>query len=176
MKTRLFIAVLFCILYTVVRAQEEYKASNGIIYHIGDSIVLGEGTGPDGCYTCVGFRQNILNASFDPKNPYLNNLNKGFKGHPVYIQKIKRVDTKYTKRVYFEVELHFGNGLKLNLMIDDAITRCEIADCNKKQDNTQDNSKPDKYDRLAKAKDLFDKGILTKEEYEKEKAKILEEK
>lgn len=37
------------------------------------------------------------------------------------------------------------------------------------------NSEDDKYDRLIKLKKLLDDGIITQEEYEKEKSKILEE-
>jgi hypothetical protein len=41
--------------------------------------------------------------------------------------------------------------------------------------SSSQNSKDDKYDRLIKLKKLLDDGVITQEEYEKEKAKILED-
>jgi hypothetical protein len=46
------------------------------------------------------------------------------------------------------------------------------------QDNNpiiQANISGDKYDKLAKLKKLLDDGAITQEEYDREKAKILEE-
>ena len=63
-----------------------------------------------------------------------------------------------------------GNIINYTLDIEGAISSCEIKNCIK---DRKDISLNDKYDKLAKIKKLFDEGILTKEEYESEKKKIL---
>lgn len=47
---------------------------------------------------------------------------------------------------------------------------------NKTQPQLQSSESGDKYDKLLKIKKLLDDGIITKEEYEKEKKKILDQK
>lgn len=141
---------------------EEYKASNGITYKIGDKIKLGIGSAPDGSFNFITMRNALLmDASYSSKN----NLNRMFAGKMAEINKIKSV--KDGEQVYFVV-----GGLtavKWALMIEEAIVKCEIADCKKSEE------KPvvDKYDQLRKLKELLDSKAITETEYNTEKQKIL---
>ena len=76
-------------------------------------------------------------------------------------------------KVYFVV----GGGSITNywLMIDDALATGEVIDPTKKNmENNKQNTTGSKADKLRELKELFDEGILTQEEFDKEKKKILE--
>lgn len=77
---------------------------------------------------------------------------------------------KRYKGVYFTVG--GGNITNYTLDIENAIATCEVENCI--EEKNERNSSVDKYDQLKKLKELFDEGILTQEEYDAEKKKILE--
>lgn len=141
---------------------EEYKASNGITYKVGDKIKLGIGSAPNGSFNFITMRNALfMDASYSSKN----NLNRMFAGKMAEISKIKSI--KDGEQVYFVVS---GlTAVKWALMIEEAIAKCEIADCKKPEE------KPtiDKYDQLRKLKELFDSEAITEDEYNIEKQKIL---
>lgn len=172
MKLAILVVSVFLLFSVQIQAQntvkklKEFTASNGITYKIGDKIQLGRGSGTNGKFVYVSVGGMGMSS-----NPDKNRLGSANTGLLVTVKKIKKYDYKRYKGVYFTVG--GGNITNYNLDIENAIATCEIKDCKNENDSTQ--SVPDKYDRIKKAKKLFDEGILTKEEYEAEKKKILSE-
>ena len=57
--------------------------------------------------------------------------------------------------------------------IEDAIASCEVLPCN---DQNEATAKEDyKYDKLKKLKSLLDEGVLTQQEFDSERKKVLDE-
>ena len=71
---------------------------------------------------------------------------------------------------------HIFRSFDYNLSINAYSTLECLAGIKPKSKSVNQNTSKDKYDDLKKLKDLYDSGALTKDEYEKEKAKILNEK
>jgi hypothetical protein len=167
MRPIIFVFLLFS---SVVIAQkterlEQYTASNGITYKIGDEIKLTRGSNPNGkfVYVTVGGWATSMNSEANQ----LGALNTGL---IVHIKKIRKYNKKHFKGVYFTV----GGGNITNYLLDieGALASCEIENCNEKKPNVL---QVDKYDQLAKLKELYDEGVLTEQEYETEKKKILDQ-
>lgn len=140
---------------------EEYTASNGITYKVGDTFKLGQGSDTNGQFVYVNMGGWM--ASTDPQATRLPAANAGL---ILTVKKIKQYNSKRFKGVYFTV----GGGNITNYVVDieNAIKTCEVEICNKETVSSYD-----KYDQLAKLKKLLDEGVLTKEEFESEKKKIL---
>ena len=168
---KLTLLVIISFLFISVSAQKalrlnEYKALNGKVYRVGDSLKLGRGSGNNGSFVYVTF--NTLGYALTNSNAYVG---APYAGAIVNIKKIKKYAYKHYKGVYFTVSA--GTISNLIIKIEDAIATGEVITGNKKQSAV---STEDKYDKLIKLKKLLDNGVLTKEEYETEKAKILNEK
>jgi len=160
MKYIIIVFLLSPILAFVQKQLPEYKASNNVTYHPGDTVMLGMGSATNGNFMYVqvaGFAQS--------SNQDQNNLPRGFSGRNAVIRNINSVRHQGSDKVYFLV----GLGLRTNyyLVIEDAIATCEIP-CNEKD------QPDDKYDQLKKLKALLDDGAIAQEEYDKEKTKLLE--
>lgn len=168
----LSLLVITILLFISVSAQkiqklDEYKASNGITYKIGDEIKLGRGSNDNGSFVYVTM------GGWAAANGDVSGLPPANAGLLVTVKKIRKFDYKHQKGVYFTVG--GGNITNYNLDIESAIQTCEIQDC--KEDNVaKSDSKDgsDMFEQLKKLKELHDTGILTKEEYEKEKKEILD--
>ncbi|TDN80361.1 putative oligomerization/nucleic acid binding protein [Salegentibacter sp. 24] len=156
-----------------VQKLDEYTASNGITYEVGDEIKLGRGSDTDGRFVYVNMAGwgAALTATNNAKyNAEQNRLGSTNSGLIVTVKKIKEYNKKRFKGVIFTVG--GGNITNYTLDIENAIATCEIDDCS--EENETAPSSTDKYDQLAKLKELFDSGVLTEEEFESEKKKILE--
>lgn len=159
---------------------KEYLASNNITYKIGDTITLGQGTALNGKFNYLqmggfGNTMSIIASSMGSFNDgYAMGADRNMSGQKVIIKKIKQEkNNRGSEKVYFVVGMgNFTNG---NLFIEDAIQTCEIKDCSRSVQDVNVVSKPDKYDSLKKIKELKDSGVLSQEEYEIEKSKVLKD-
>jgi hypothetical protein len=153
---------------------DSYRASNGILYKVGDTITLGRGSAPNGYFNYLEMRG--FSKSLSALSGYYDNITRSigrnYSGLNIVIKKIIYSKFKGSTKVVFVVG--GGNITNYNLMIEDAIATCEIIDC-KELNNTQViyQKQEDKYDKLKKVKELLDNGTLTQEEFEIEKKKIL---
>jgi hypothetical protein len=171
MKKLLLLGIMSFVFVSVnaqkVEKLNEFKASNGVTYKVGDQIKLGRGSGANGAfvYVTIGGWGMVASGKVTPLPP-------SDAGLIVTIKKIRKYNYKHYKGVYFTVG--GGNITNYNVDIENAIATGEIFDPKaKKIAKEKGNAVPDKYDELMKIKKLFDQGVLTKEEYEAEKKKIL---
>lgn len=159
------VLLLFLTVAITATAQNlpEYKASNGITYKPGDTVKLGRGSHPNGDFRYL--QMGGLAASGGDAD----NIGKHYSGMNVIIKKIKTQKMKGAEKVWFIVGA--GNIVNYNLAIEDAIATCEVEACK----GSQPAASVDKYDQLAKLKGLLDSGVITQEEYDKEKKKLLDQ-
>lgn len=139
----------------------EYTASNGVTYKEKDTVRLGLGSGLQGTFVHLTIGGWAAGDGTQIGAAYANTA--------VVIKKIRKFKTKGIENVVFIVG--GGNITNYNLLIEPAIMTCEVVPC---KDDKAVVSQDNKYDKLKKLKALFDDGVLTKEEYEIEKKKILE--
>jgi len=149
----------------------EYNASNGRIYHIGDTIKLGQGSASNGTFRYVqygGWQVVIVGSS----GADAHNVEKERSGYGAIIKKIHSFKAHGIDKVIFAVDL--GLGSNFDLYIEDAITSCEIVDCTgKKMQTTIVQQSDDNLDKLKKLKALLDAGAITQAEYDAQKKKLL---
>ena len=177
--------------YAVMKGNEltRYVESNGYVTTVGytvkagDELVLGKGTLPNKFFAFIyqspmGY---FSETSYDASNR--KSLTSGFAGKKV---KVKRLQSYGTKRTGYNVVAIVGAGDIVNYWIelDQAIEAGEIIipepyasklEINKKDAPVviQQNS-VSVADEIKKLKELHDSGVLSKEEYESQKKKLLE--
>lgn len=145
---------------------EHYVASNGINYKVGDDIKLQRGSDTNGKFVYVTIGGWAVST-----DPEANRLPVSNAGLIVTIKKIKKYNYKRHQGVFFTVG--GGNITNYTIDIENAIATCEVENC--KSTDQEHAQNDDKYDKLSKLKELLDGGVLTEEEYQAEKAKILNE-
>ena len=86
------ILILLFLLPCIAFAQKlkEYKASNGITYHPGDTIRVGLGSMPDGNFKYIQINQ-LLPGPPDPRRSNSMNARKDMSGSGYVIKKIQNV-------------------------------------------------------------------------------------
>jgi hypothetical protein len=174
MKKLILLSVLFASLNVCIAQKRikltEYPASNGINYKLGDKVKMYKGSGANGNFVnlylggwgALAYGSNAIS------------FGAGTNGLMLEILKIERQVSKRWDKVYFTVA--GGNISNYILDIEGAIISCEIEDCKKEVQKVEIvKDKEDKYDKLAKLKKLLDDGVISSDEFEKEKKKILEE-
>lgn len=161
MKKIFFLLFLFTAFTNAQSRIAEYKASNSITYKEGDSISLGRGSGIQGTFVYLKMAGWAAGSE--------TQIGSAYSGLNVIIKKIKKVKFKGAEKIVFIVG--GGNITNYSLEIEDAIATCEIKDCNSKINSKIVES--NKYDDLKKLKNLLDEGVLSKEEFEAEKKKLL---
>ncbi len=151
MKIKIFLLAFICA--TISKAQEKYTSESGIIFKIGDTITLGQPISHLGWKTI--YRKEgedyITNKNLVDKNVIIKSIDTT-KSEPVLI-------VEYKRRRFF-------------IKIDDALKNKEVMLSFKRE---LAKAMDDKYEALKKLKELLDEGIITEEEFEKEKEKILNE-
>lgn len=166
-----------------------YVQANGYVTNVGytvkagDELILGKGTLPNKFFAFIyqspmGFYSE---TTIDASNR--KSLQSGFAGKKV---KIKRLQSYGTKRTGYNVVAVVGAGDIVNYWVelDQAIEAGEVIvpepyasklDINKKNAPLviQQNS-VSVADEIKKLKGLYDSGVLTKEEYDSQKKKLLD--
>ena len=151
-------------------AQNEYKASNGRTYHIGDTVKIALGSMPDGNFKYVLASQ----PAFLPPRRNGNDLSarKDFAHSNAVIKKIK-TGSRLTDNGNKIILVVKGNGLiNFDVWIEEAIAACEVTPC---ATSTSAATVPATgvADELLKLKKLLDAGALTQDEFNAQKKKLL---
>ena len=138
----------------------EYKATNGLTYHLNDTVRLGRGTAPNGEFLYIEERGI-------PSPGRTRFLPKEFTNGGVIIKKINT--HKRSGLLKYDFVVSAGGLFNFSLYIDDAISACEVVPCGKEA------AKPaaSVADELKKLKALLDSGALTQAEYDAQKKKLL---
>lgn len=145
-----------------------YKAVNGITYNVGDIVKLGNGSGTNGAFLYLQLGGWAAVAGYNSKEGQDQlNIGRGYANTQVTIKKIRQGRVSGVNKYYFVVD--GGNISNYNLVIDDAIFNCEVLPCKQPASNKE----VSKADELIKLKKLLDDGVISKEEFDKEKAKLL---
>lgn len=169
MKQVLFILLALSFSF-IVNAQtiKEYKASNGIVYHVGDTITFGRGAGTNGRFTYVQMGNAFMMGAAAEQG-----VGKNWSGFNAIIKKIKQITVKGATRTCFTVGT--GGPARFSVMIEDALEVDEVVNPNKKEVKaTKESDSNDKIKKLKELKELLDSGTLTQEEFDAEKKKVLE--
>lgn len=164
------ILLAFCTIPFIAFSQNEYKASNGKVYHVGDTVKIALGSMADGSFKYVQASQ----PSFLPPRRSSNDLNarKDMANSFVMIKKIKNGD-RLSDRVRKTVFVVKTNGiLNLDIWIEEAIAACEVTPCADTH-YAQAVQPLSIADELLKLKKLLDSGTLTQDEFNAQKKKLL---
>ena len=145
--------------------------SSGYKIVVGQDVKLGTGTLPYGEFKYIGFSQtSFMGGSRET-------LGKNWSGHLFRVKRFRQDGNK--KRGYkYVLILGGGNIVNYECDIERAIAAGEIVvpDEFKHKEKITVEVKPSfsVADELAKLKKLYDDGVLTKEEYDSQKKKLLE--
>jgi hypothetical protein len=142
----------------------EYKASNGVNYHLGDTLRLGRGTKSDGTFMYFEDHGIIPN----PRST--RNLPKDFANVNAIIKTMRKMSINGTDKYIFTVNP--GGPMRYTVFIEDAIEACEVKPC-KVPENAKQSSAGSVADEIKKLKSLLDSGALTQAEYDAQKKKLL---
>jgi hypothetical protein len=171
---------------------------NGIILHETDIVYIGS---PTGCYeNCY---ENIFHEPTEMipkiKNTFTKNVYALYSGEKVSVKKIKQI-TKDGEKIWLITLFYLPKKENLYCYFEKALATGEIIMDKKdnitnkaeatpeiKPENQENQQQPKKIqqqennttnfsvaDEIRKLKALLDEGIITKEEFEKQKAKLLE--
>ena len=167
MKNLLFFSIVLISSNLYAKKIDSYTASNGKTYHIGDQIKLGRGSGQNGIFVYLEIG-GFLAAAEGLNGRDVPQLDRNFSGRTVRVEKIKQLNSG---QIIFTVSSKTMTYYSLD--IENAIATCEIVDCTGNVMPVKIVNQTSKYDELAKLKELLDSGVLSKEEYEEEKEKLL---
>lgn len=168
----IFFIGLFFPLLLFAQKKTEYTASNGITYHVGDTLKLGRGSDPQG-----NFRYVVIGgwASWLPRNSSKgaeqDNMGRAFTGTAAVIRKMRTETRKKVDRQVFVVGMSAISNC--DIYIEDALATGEVVGGKKTETVAVAAPVASSADELAKYKKLLDQGAITKPEYEAIKKKLL---
>lgn len=152
---------------------KEYKASNGVTYHVGDTLRLGLGSKADGSFLYIEDRGPIPGFGGLRLGPGRNQpgrgLSKEYANVGAIIKSINKASSNGVEKYTFSVNA--GGPMRYNVSIDDAIDACEVKPC--KNNAPAAATTGSVADEIKKLKELMDSGAITKAEYEAQKKKLL---
>lgn len=169
MRRIILIAILFTPFLTKAQglfggtSVNEYKASNGVTYHINDTLRLGHGTKADGSF--LYFEDHGL----IPNPRSARNLPKEFANAGAVIKSIRKTKVNGIDKYMFGVNP--GGPMRYTVFVDDAIDACEVKPC--KTTDVVPASAGSVADEIKKLKALLDSGAITQKEYDAQKKKLL---
>ncbi len=164
MKKLIVIAALLMPFFSQSQDITQYKATNGVTYHLNDTVRLGKGSASDGSFLYLEER------GLPRPGNRSRSLPKQFTNGGVVIKTIKKDGRSGAEKYLFVV--YPGGIFNYSLYIDDAILACEVLPCAQSSASKQPASVADE---IKKLKDLYDSGALTKAEFEAQKKKLLKE-
>lgn len=145
----------------------EYRASNGITYHPGDTIKVGLGSMPDGNFKYMQINQ-LLPGPPDPRRNNGMMARKDLSANGYVIKKIQNVK-QIAGGQKIVITIRTGGLPTCDIWIEEAIAVCEVTPCN----NQKSAPTSSVADEILKLKKLLDAGAITQAEYDAQKKKLL---
>jgi hypothetical protein len=168
MKKLVFITIFLIPLLSKAQTYTSYKATNGITYHLKDTVRLGKGSAGDGSFLYI---QDRGIPSPLPGPSHSHNLPKTFTNGGVIVKNIKKSNINGIDKYVLVVDA--GGIFRFSLYIDDAILACEVIPC---QTAAAKQPSPTYVaDEIKKLKELLDAGTITQAEFDAQKKKLLGE-
>jgi hypothetical protein len=141
----------------VKKSKEPFKAINGLIFKVGDTLRLGTGQALNGDFKSVRYLNNF-NAPIRNADNRMNNRYQVI----LYFKNDGKEEFKscyaFTKYCMIDID----NGIRYNELVTKSLNAEE------KEGNLSSIA-----DELTKFKKLYDEGILTKDEFEQQKNRLL---
>jgi len=162
MNKILFVLVLLVPFFSNAQVKE-YKASNGVTYHVGDTLRLGRGTKADGSFLYLEDHGLI------PNPRAARSLPKEFANVGAVIKSMRKTTINGIDKYVFTVNP--GGPMRYTVFVDDAIEACEVKPC--KTADTAPAQVNSVADEIKKLKQLLDGGAITQKEYDAQKKKLL---
>jgi hypothetical protein len=184
MKKIILLALFIIPILSYAQKVTQYTASNGITYHVKDTVMLNKGMAADSSFA------HIWQDAFGPGGNY--NLPGYYLHTGVAIKSIKKTTNRGNVRYFFM--LAEGGLFHYTLDIEAAIAACEVTPCTQVTPVKQAvavgpqpvapaavavtpapaNTTPTMVaDEIKKLKALLDSGAITKKEYNAQKKKLL---
>ncbi len=168
MRKLLPICILLIPILSKAQTYTSYKATNGVTYHLNDTVRLGKGSASDGTFLYIQDRG--IPTPLPGPTP-THNLPKAFTNGGVIIKNIKKSKRNGIDKYVLVVDA--GGIFRFSLYIDDAILACEVQPCQTAATKAQ--SPTYVADEIKKLKDLLDAGTITQAEFDAQKKKLLGE-
>lgn len=168
-KIILLLTICFAHNFLYAGDLDSVVCSYGWVIKVGQNINLGTGTMADKSFAYVGTTPNLLSTIPIP-------LGSSYAGLNLTVKRIVEKKFKGAKKI--ELVVSGGNIVNYRVQIEQAIEAGEILppiEYRKKVEPTviiQNNTSV--ADELVKLKKLYDDGLLSKEEFEAQKKKLLE--
>ena len=160
------------------RHPESYKSKSGLVFKIGDDIHIGVGSLPYGDFSTITKNESSLFRGVSSNNAAAANYNALSKTWSGYKKQIIRFDRRGNEKRGYKTVAVINIGLeRYQVEIDAAIEKGEIEvpeQYRPKQNAGVIIQQTSSADELLKYKKLMDDGIITKEEFEAKKKKILD--
>ncbi|WP_183573404.1 SHOCT domain-containing protein [Mucilaginibacter sp. X5P1] len=169
MRKLIFISILLIPLLGKAQTYTSYKATNGVTYHLNDTVRLGKGSASDGSFLYIQDRG--IPSPLPGRPSPTHNLPKTFTNGGVIIKNIKKSNRNGIDKYVLVVDA--GGLFRFSLYIDDAILACEVMPC--QTSATKEPSPTYVADELKKLKELLDAGTITQAEFDAQKKKLLGE-
>jgi len=165
---------LFLVPFLTKAQIKEYKATNGVTYHLNDTVRLGKGSKADGSFLYVEDRGLSLprpGPAGNSRGGGGRGLTKDFANAAVIVKSIRTVPVNGVDKYLFMVNP--GGLFRYSMFIDDAIAACEVKPCATPDTPNTSRPVPSVADEIKKLKQLLDSGALTQAEYDSQKKKLL---
>lgn len=155
--------------------------SSGFKVFVGQKIKIGTGAMPDGDFKYIRVSATSVFNNFSENNTYsnqTNSLSRHWSGHEGQIVRIDRRGNKKAGYIFYPI-MHIYAAINEEVDIENAIAAGEII----VPEEYQPKQKPllveikqniSVADELTKLKKLRDDGVLSEEEYQAQKKKLLE--
>jgi hypothetical protein len=169
MKKLVFISILLIPLLSKAQTYTSYKATNGVTYHLNDTVRLGKGSASNGSFLYI--QERGIPPLPGPGSSPTHNLPKAFTNGGVVVKNIKKSNRNGIDKYVLVVDA--GGVFRFSLYIDDAILACEVIPCQTAA--TKQPSPTYVADEIKKLKELLDAGTITQAEFDVQKKKLLGE-
>jgi len=106
----------------------QYTASSGVTYRIGNIIYPNKGSGRNGSFRFIYWANLVLGEANTSSRIGENNF---------ILKKIKTIDDFGKKKIVFVVNTNDLVGHEYSILIEDAISACEVKPCESTSNNKQ---------------------------------------